>query len=138
VDCKLVSKWYSSRISGLVSRLHLSLDASPGLKRALSEEYSNSLNFSDGEIYCKIHQNKAPGNSFMEKKWWAHLSKSKRKDLKQFLKHDSFPKAFDALLVIPALFTGLRISMFRELIAIKCNKVCLSMNYSKNHILMSY
>jgi len=47
----------------------MSLDASPGLRRALSAEYSNSLTFSDGEIYCKIRQYKTPGNSFEEKKW---------------------------------------------------------------------
>jgi len=33
--------------------------------------------------------------------------------------------AFDALLAIPALLTGLNISMFREFIAIKCIEVCL-------------
>jgi hypothetical protein len=60
---------------------------------------------------------------FAEKRWWARLSKSKRKDLKQLLKHEGFTMAFDALLAIPGIWVGLRIGMLHKLIAMKCDEV---------------
>lgn len=62
---------------------------------------------------------------FSEKRWWARLSKDKRKELKQFLKHERFTAAFDALLVIPALWIGLRIGMLHKLISMRCDEVSI-------------
>ncbi|KAI9770970.1 MAG: hypothetical protein M1840_002674 [Geoglossum simile] len=105
-------------------------DASLDLRTALSEEYSNSINFSDGEIYQKIHYYKSytdrsMDTGFAEKQWWARL-KGKQKDLKMmFDKHPKFTAAFDALLVIPGIWGGLRIGMIHKVLALKCDEELL-------------
>ncbi|KAI0534967.1 hypothetical protein GGR58DRAFT_504754 [Xylaria digitata] len=79
------------------------------LKLALSEEYSNSVNFSDGEIFLKLRQyddgtNKQIGTIFAEKRMWGRLSKDKRKDLKQILRNRMIIAGLDALRILPGLF----------------------------------
>ncbi|KAK0628283.1 hypothetical protein B0T17DRAFT_614224 [Bombardia bombarda] len=98
-------------------------DASTELKVALSEEYSNSVNFSDGEIFLKLRQydddsNKHIGTIFAEKRMWGRLSKDKRKDLKQILRNKMITAGFDALRILPALFVGFRIE--HRFMAMKC------------------
>ena len=58
----------------------------------LREEYSNSLNFSDGEIFRNIRLYAKSGDQFSEARWWARLSYTKRKDLRQLLKHEGFSR----------------------------------------------
>ncbi|KAI9855635.1 MAG: hypothetical protein M1813_009681 [Trichoglossum hirsutum] len=105
-------------------------DMSPELKTTLIEEYSKSIDHPDGHIYQKICQYRSsdqniPNNIFAEMRWWANLTYSKRKDLKQLLKHETFSKAFHALLVIPGLWSGLRIGSLHKIIAIKCDEEIL-------------
>ena len=100
--------------------------AGPSLRTALSEEYSNSVNFSDGEIYLKIQEYKHDpgrhlGTIFAEKCLWTRLSKDKRKDLKRILKHKAFSAAFDALRVFPGLWVGFRID--HNFMPMKCDEV---------------
>jgi Protein of unknown function (DUF3723) len=102
---------------------YVNADSDSDWQRELSEEYSNSTNFSDGEIYRKIRQYSFDSNYFAEKKWWAFLSKKKRDFLKRFLKHKRFRKAFDALLVIPGIWTGLNIGVLDKMLAMKCDEV---------------
>ena len=107
-------------------RLTISLDASADLKVALSEEYSNSVNFSDGEIFLKLRRyendtTKNIGTVFAEKRMWGRLSKDKRKDLKQILKNRTIIAGLDALRVLPGLFVGFRIE--HRFLAIKCFEV---------------
>jgi Protein of unknown function (DUF3723) len=97
---------------------------SPELETILIEEYSKSINFSDGHIYRKIREYKSSGDMLAEMRWWAHLTDSKPKDLKQFLGHKTFPSAFDKLLVIPGLWDGLKIGVLHKIIAMKCDQVC--------------
>ena len=99
------------------------LDSNPDWKRELIEEYSNSINFSDGEIYRKIRQYHFESNIFAEKKWWACLTTRKRAFLKQLFKHEQLSSAFDALLVIPGIWTGLNIGILDKIIAMKCDEV---------------
>ncbi|KAL6406237.1 Intracellular protein transport protein USO1 [Ilyonectria robusta] len=91
----------------LISRIGLDIGAD--LKAALSEEYSNSINFSDGEIFLKLREyhydsNKQVGTVFAEKRMWGRLSRDKRKDLKQILKHKTILAGLDALRILPGHF----------------------------------
>jgi hypothetical protein len=100
------------------------------LRTSLSEEYSDSINFSDGKIYQKIryynfHTNQSTETMFAEMRWWARL-KGKRKDLKMLLTRKNFTAAFDALLVIPGIWGGLRISMLHKVLALKCDEVSIT------------
>ncbi|KAF2178253.1 hypothetical protein K469DRAFT_599807, partial [Zopfia rhizophila CBS 207.26] len=110
--------------------------AGPALRTALSEEYSNSVNFSDGEIYLKIQEYKHDpgrhlGTIFAEKCLWTRLSKDKRKDLKRILKHKAFSAAFDALRVFPGLWVGFRID--HNFMPMKCDEEIL--HYLEKRIL---
>ncbi|KAI9765977.1 MAG: hypothetical protein M1840_006984 [Geoglossum simile] len=91
---------------------------SPELETILIEEYSKSINFSDSHIYRKIREYKSSGDMFAEKR-------CKPKDLKQFLKHATFPSAFDTLLVIPSLWDELKIGVLHKIIAMKCDEEIL-------------
>jgi len=87
------------------------------------------VNFSDGEIYQKIRHynyetNKQIGTLFAEKRMWARLSKSKRKDLKQILKNNSLTAALDALFVLPGLWDWFRIE--HKFLAMKCDEVSMN------------
>ena len=87
------------------------------------EQYSNSANFSDGEIYLKIRHYQSEPNVFAEKRWWSYLSPSKRKDLKLFLKDVDLTAGYDALRPIRGLWGGLKIGTFQKGAALKCPEV---------------
>jgi len=93
------------------------------LKRSLIEQYLNSANFSDGEIYLKIRHYQSEPNVFAESRWWSYLSKSKQRYLKLFVKHSTLAAGFDALRVLPALFGGLKIGTLDKAAASKCVEV---------------
>ena len=92
-------------------------------QRELAEEYANSANFSDGEIYRKIHQYSSEQDKFAEKKWWARLTKKKSEFLYRFFKHKRFPAAFNALTDIPGIWDGLNIGVLDKMMALKCDEV---------------
>lgn len=96
----------------------------------LIEKYFNKAKLADGEVYCKIRQYYLEKNINFEKRWWTHLTPHCSKNLKQLLQHNEFTAAFDALLEIPGLWVGIRISTIRKMIAIKYNEVS-----SPQHIL---
>jgi hypothetical protein len=84
------------------------------LESALADEYSNSINFSDGEIYLKLRQyntltDRLEGTLFAEKCMMSRLSKDKRKDLKLMLKNKSLIVALDALRVFPGVWHGFQL-----------------------------
>ncbi|KAH7119558.1 hypothetical protein B0J11DRAFT_590451 [Dendryphion nanum] len=108
----------------------------PNLRTALSEEYSDSVNFSDGEIYLKIQEyrhdtNRQLGTVYAERCLWARLSKEKRKNLNRILKHKAFSTAFNALRVFPGLWAGFRID--HKFLDMKCDEEIL--HYLEKHIL---
>jgi len=114
------------RFQILVSGVKTSADASPDLRLSLSEEYSRSVNFSDGEIFLKLRQcankpNKDAGTIFAEKRMWGRLSPDKRKDLRQILSHELILAGLDSLRILPALFSGFRIAHI--LMPLKCPEV---------------
>src|SRR5271169_1074624 len=78
----------------------------PEGKAALSEEYSNSFSFADGEIYRKTRDYQRRNKTFAERRWWAYLSKGKQRALRQLLRRERYTKAFDSLLHIRGLWPG--------------------------------
>ncbi|KAH8650305.1 hypothetical protein BGZ60DRAFT_347266, partial [Tricladium varicosporioides] len=102
-------------------------------QRELAEEYANSTNFSDGEIYRKIHQYSLEQDKFAEKKWWVRLTKKKSEFLMRFLKHKRFPAAFNALIDIAGIWDGLNIGVLDKMMALKCDEEII--HYLEEHIL---
>jgi hypothetical protein len=95
----------------------------PIWQRELAEEYGNSTNFSDGEIYRKIYQYNLEQDKFAERKWWARLTKNKSDFLNRFFKHKRFPAVFNALTDISGLWYGLVIGVLDKLMALMYDEV---------------
>lgn len=62
----------------------------------------------------------------MEHKWWARLTETKRKDLRQLLRDERYALAFDALLDWPGLWTTIKLGSLHRLLCLKCDEVCSS------------
>jgi hypothetical protein len=99
---------------------------SPEAKAALSEEYSNSFNFADGEIYGKIRDYQHRNKPFAARRWRAYLSKGKQKALGQLLIRERYKEAFDTLLVVRGLWAGPGFSLgnMQEVLAMRFDDVC--------------
>ncbi len=98
-------------------------DISSELKTALTEEYANEGQPSDGETYRKIHEYHFQKRSSLETRWWTRLSSHQATNLKQLLQHKDFTTAFDYLLEVPALLEGMRISTLHKMFATRCDVV---------------
>ena len=98
-------------------------DVSHDLKLSLIEEYSNQQKPSDGEIYCKIRLYHYQRVISLEKRWWARLTPHRRKNLKRLFQHDELTAAFDALLDVPGLWGGMRISTLHKVMTMRCDEV---------------
>lgn len=99
---------------------------SPEAKAALSEEYSNSFNFAEGEIYGKIRDYQRRNKPFAERRWRSYLSKCKQKGLSQLLRRERYKEAFDTLLGIRGLWSGPGFSLgnMQEVLAMRFDEVC--------------
>lgn len=96
---------------------------SPIVVNHLREEYSNSINFCDGEIFRHIRLCRKENDTFNENKWWARLSKYKSKDLKRVLDIKELRQAFDDLLIVSGLWPAFHIGTMRRYLVLKCYKV---------------
>ncbi|KAI9750727.1 MAG: hypothetical protein M4579_006344 [Chaenotheca gracillima] len=97
-----------------------------GLKRKaarkLVEEDKNSQPFSDGEIFQKIRYYHHRQDEQAEKKWWARLTESKRKDLRQLLRNPRFVEALDKLLAFPGLWPPIRLGALHRFLTLGCDE----------------
>ncbi|KAF4881244.1 hypothetical protein CGCFRS4_v015754 [Colletotrichum fructicola] len=95
-------------------------DLSDDLKRLFVEEYEYQKGPDDGEFYCKIRGyqgHHGDENPFFERIWLGRLSavsKNRRGLLDQLFRHKKYTDAFDALLAIPAIFCGFRLSVVHQ------------------------
>lgn len=107
-------------------------DISDGLKTLFTEEYTYQKDPDDGEFYCKIRQYQGcygEANPYFERIWLGRLSalsKNRRDLLDQLFRHKKYADAFDALLHIPALFCGFRLTVVHQVIAMRCEEVFYS------------
>ena len=98
----------------------------PG-KRAIREEYSNALNFSDGEIFRYLRHCSLKNEQSGRVKWLSRLSESKRRDLKQLEKFaeedeemEKFRNSLDDLIPYTGLWPALKIGTFHRLLPLRC------------------
>ncbi|KAF2849418.1 hypothetical protein T440DRAFT_126264 [Plenodomus tracheiphilus IPT5] len=86
------------------------------------ESYAHEQKPSDGEVFRKIRLYHRAGDSASEDRWWACLEKSKPKDLRQLLKRKVLVGAFDKLIDMPGLWTGIHIGALHRLLTLKCDE----------------
>lgn len=97
-------------------------DVSRDLRTSLVEEYANEERPTDGEIYRKIRRYHFERSVTLERRWWTWLTPHGAKPLKQLLRNDLLTAAFDALLKIPGVWVGMRISTLLKMLAIRCDE----------------
>ncbi len=89
----------------------------------IEEQYENAIPWSDGDIFLKIRfYQTVHKDELMEGKWWARLSPSKQRGLRQVLAHHELRGAFDRLIVFPGLWRGLTLGNFQRLLTVKCDE----------------
>ena len=105
------------------SRLTYLLDLPHIPQTRLVEEFLNEQAPTDGEVFYKIRQYQVSKDTDNESKWWARLSETKRKDLRQLLKDTRFREAFDGLLSWPGLWIPIKLGCLHRLLGLKCDEV---------------
>jgi hypothetical protein len=102
-------------------------DTSPDLSHSprlrLNEEYLNEKSPSDGEIFYKIRHYNLANDEANELKWWARLTETKRKDLKQLMRDTRYASAFDSMLPWPGLWAPVKLGSLHRLLCLKCDEV---------------
>ncbi|PPJ60726.1 hypothetical protein CBER1_11370 [Cercospora berteroae] len=99
------------------------------------EEYANELCYNDGEIFRNIRLYNIAGDQEHENRWWARLTETKRKDLKQLLKNGQYSRAFDTLLPWHGLWYPIKLGSLHRLLTMKCDEEMI--NYLQ-HIAKSW
>jgi hypothetical protein len=89
----------------------------------LIEEFANKEKPTDGELYRKIRLYHFQQQPSLEKKWKARLRGNREKNLTGLLRNEDLAAAFDALLEIPGLWDGMRLSQMQKWVALKCDEV---------------
>lgn len=89
----------------------------------LAEDFNNEKPHTDGEIFHKIRTYSREREKELERKWWARLTETKRKDLRQLLRDERYAQAFDAMLPWPGLWTTIKLGSLHRLLCLKCDEV---------------
>ncbi|KAJ4146947.1 hypothetical protein LMH87_001501 [Akanthomyces muscarius] len=117
-------------------------DLSNELKKKLVEDYEYQEEPSDGEFYRKIREYQGvQGNAdaFFEKLWQGRLavSKNRQDNFEKLVGHETYVKAFDELLKIPALFGDQRDTLWSRvcLTSTKCLIPSLSTFFADRYFL---
>ena len=69
-------------------------------------------------------------------RWWARLQGNRLRNLKGLLRHVEFTAAFDALLDVPGLWSGMQLTTLHKLTALKFNEVSPLMQAPSRHLLV--
>lgn len=88
----------------------------------LIEHVVNKAPPSDGEIYCWIEHYKREDNEHEQRRWWACLSPSKQKYLKQFHRSPLYG-VFNRQLRFDGLWAEFRIGILHKAVALHVDEV---------------
>jgi SNF2 family DNA or RNA helicase len=103
--------------------LLLLTDVNDDLKLCLIEEYANEEKPSDGELYCKIRRYHFLQDRSLELRWMSRLSGNRKKNYNGLRRDGDLINAFDALLDITGLWSGMHITTLHKIMALKCDDV---------------
>lgn len=121
-----------------VDCLYVSLDLPNVPRERLIEEFLNEGAPTDGEIFYKIRQYNKDNDKANELKWWARLTETKRKDLRQLLKYQRYVDIFDSMLQWPGLWTPIKLGCLHRLLGMRCDEVCSHGDTSTELLLIGY
>ncbi|KAF2742028.1 hypothetical protein M011DRAFT_413421, partial [Sporormia fimetaria CBS 119925] len=95
-------------------------DVSQAVARELQETFLHEQSYTDGIIFHKICLFRRESDRESERRWWARLTMTKQKDLKQLMKSTSLMEAFDRLTPFPGLWTPIQLGTLHRLHGLKC------------------
>ncbi|KAH7323832.1 hypothetical protein BKA65DRAFT_555502 [Rhexocercosporidium sp. MPI-PUGE-AT-0058] len=98
-------------------------DINEDLKTCLNEQHSNEDRPTDGEAYYKIRYYHFQRDTKAELRWKACLRGCRLKNLKGLLLDEKFTAGFDALLDIPGVWDGMRLTTLQKVMAMGCRDV---------------
>ncbi|KAJ9624466.1 hypothetical protein H2203_005201 [Taxawa tesnikishii (nom. ined.)] len=98
-------------------------DLPKAVETAFIENSLKEQAVSDGEIFRKLLLSKRENDRAAEKKWWARLTETKRKNLQQLLRDTVLAAAFYGLLDWPGLWTPIQLGALHRLLTLKCSEV---------------
>ncbi len=103
--------------------LTISVEFDVSLTTELHESFKHEKAFTDGEIFRNIRIYALKRDKKSEKKWWARLSPTKQKDLKQLLGNEKIETAFDNLIEFAGLWPPIQLGQLHRFHGLKCYKV---------------
>ncbi|KAH8799388.1 hypothetical protein F5884DRAFT_686783, partial [Xylogone sp. PMI_703] len=101
-------------------------DINTDLKTCLNEQHSNGDRPTDGEAYCKIRYYHFQRDTESEARWKACLRGCRLKNLKELVQDQELTAGFDALLEIPGVWDGMRLTTLQKMMAMGCKDECLN------------
>ena len=132
-DELLISTWtvlFLTNWEVALMNWQLLTDIDVKLKAVIREEYLNSRNFSDDDIFWNLRFHQQHNNTTEAGKWLTRLSESKCRDVTQLQKMvNNFSEmiqlsiAFDQLLLYIELWSALQLDTFYWLLTLKCSEV---------------
>ena len=108
-----------------IVRLYSQENFDNDLSTRLLESYGNEQSYTDGIIFRHIRRYHIDGDEVNENRWWARLTLTKRKDLRQLCKNRLLIEAFDRLIPFPGLWTPIQLGTLHRLHGLRCPEVCL-------------
>jgi hypothetical protein len=115
------------------------LDFVQTLETSAYEAFAHEQSYTDGTIFRNIRLYSRKGNAIEEDKWWARLTETKKKDLRQLIssnKYHNIPcrnkenneserliDALDDLLELPGLWLPIQLGTLHRLHGLRCREV---------------
>lgn len=92
----------------------------------MQEEYANSLEFSDGDIFRYLVNAESSGDECAKKKWSARLDKWNKKNFNRLVVYDGgrFFNAFARLLPFSAFWSAFDFGALDRIFSMHCYEVC--------------
>ena len=95
-------------------------------RKFLEEEYAREQSASDGEIYYNLRHHQRQRNLGLEMRWRSRLQGRRAGNLQSLIGNQDLKdvvESFDALLDIPGLWDGMRLTSLHKMVAMKCDTV---------------
>jgi hypothetical protein len=95
----------------------------PELTNHIQEAFGHEQHYTDGTIFRNIRRYHLIADKANENKWWARLTTSKRRDLKQLFKDQRLLQAFDNLLEFPGIWPPVQLGTLHRQHGLRCSEV---------------
>ena len=133
--CTLMVRW---AVSAIAHNAYKHSDLSKEVQKALREDYANSKNFYDGDIYRHLRKSHVHGDLLSKRKWLSRLSTTKQRDVKDFEKRATrsylircFSDALDALIPYMGLWPAFQIGTFHRILPLRCHEVFVHSSWER-------